>query len=266
MTSTMNIIITGGHSGIGYELTKKVRSAGHKVGLVVRDESRKKEAILLFGQDSQIEFFTADLSRREQVNKLARDIKSSWGELDGLFNNAGVLTAEEQTSPQGVELQFEVNSIAPYTLATQLAELLSQAKKPFIVSTVTERLHKEKALDIEDLKRPKKFVKLMGSYLKSKLALALLMKNFAKKHPKINVLSVNPGGNKTKMTSSNAVPLLFRPLVKLMFSHPSKGAQRLFDAAFSKPRFESGAFVTKGSQKELKITLSEGEVAEILRV
>ncbi|MDB2317891.1 SDR family NAD(P)-dependent oxidoreductase [Flavobacteriales bacterium] len=262
----MNIIITGGHSGIGYELTKKVLSAGHKVGLVVRNEIRKKEAMHLFGQDSQIDFFTADLSRREEVKQLARDIKSSWGVLDGLFNNAGALTAEEQTSPQGVELQFEVNSIAPYTLATQLAELLSLAEKPFIISTVTERLHKEKVLDIEDLKRPKKFVKLMGSYLRSKLALALLMKNFAKEQPKIKVLSVNPGGNKTKMTSSNAVPLLFRPLVKLLFSHPSKGAQRLFDAAFSKPHFESGAFVTNGSQKELKITLSEGEVVELLRL
>ena len=32
----MNFIITGGHTGIGLELTKKLLEEGHKIGLIVR--------------------------------------------------------------------------------------------------------------------------------------------------------------------------------------------------------------------------------------
>lgn len=67
-------------------------------------------------------------------------------------------------------------------------------------------LHKQKSLDIPDLKHPKKFVKLTGSYLYSKLALVLMMNHLSAENPEVRIISADPGGNKTNMTSSEAVP------------------------------------------------------------
>ena len=61
----MNYIITGGHSGMGLELTKKLLTEGHKIGLIVRSESRKKETKNLLSSENTIDIFVADLSKRE---------------------------------------------------------------------------------------------------------------------------------------------------------------------------------------------------------
>jgi len=37
----MNIIITGGYSGIGLELTKMLFAEGHKLGLIIRNKKNK---------------------------------------------------------------------------------------------------------------------------------------------------------------------------------------------------------------------------------
>lgn len=260
----MNIIISGGHSGIGFELTKQVLGAGHKVGLIVRSESRKKEAIGSFEQGENIDFFIADLSKRAEVARVAKEIEGKWEVVDGLFNNAGVLTATEKQSPQGVELQFEVNAVAPYNLSKELIPALAKAKNPFIINTATRSLHKQKSLDIEDLKHPKKFVKLTGSYLDSKFALVLMMNHLSQEYPEVRIISVDPGGNKTNMTSSEAVPFFIKPMVSLLFSHPSKGAKKLFDAAFSGDFSKSGSYIANGKEKGIKISLSDTEMKELL--
>lgn len=260
----MNIIISGGHSGIGFELTKKVIDAGHKVGLIVRSEGRKKEAKASFGQESEIDFFIADLSNRKEVARVAKEIEERWQVVDGLFNNAGVLTVEEKHSPQGVELQFEVNAVAPYILSTELMGALKNASNPFIINTATRSLHKQKSLDINDLKHPKKFVKLTGSYLNSKLALVLMMSHLAKDCPEVRILSIDPGGNKTNMSKSDAVPFFIKPLATLMFSHPSKGAQKLFDAGFSGNSQLSGSYISNGKMRVMKFSISDNEIKELL--
>ena len=81
----MNIIITGGHSGMGLELTKKLLTEGHKIGLIVRSESRKKETKNLFSSENTIDIFVADLSKRNEIEQVANQIQSSWDNIDGLL-------------------------------------------------------------------------------------------------------------------------------------------------------------------------------------
>ena len=59
----MNYIITGGGSGMGLELTKKLLKEGHHIGLIVRNEQRKDETIDELGTD-KLDFFFADLSSK----------------------------------------------------------------------------------------------------------------------------------------------------------------------------------------------------------
>ena len=257
----MDIILTGGHSGIGLELTKMLLQEGHKIGLIVRSEKRRNDAIVALGDSDKLDFFFADLSKQEDIVRVAQSIQERWDKIDGLFNNAGLLTDKAYYSERGYEIQFEVNAVAPYLLTQQLKPLLDKADQPFVINTATAAMHKQKPLDFADLKKPKKFVKLMGSYMKSKFALVLLMNHLADLWPNIRIATVNPGPNKTDMTSGAGMPGWLLPIRNLMFSGPAKGGKILYSSAFdAKFQGKSGTYISGNKIKPIKIKLKPEEV------
>lgn len=148
----MNIIITGGHSGMGLELSKKLLSEGHHIGLVVRNEKRKAETQSLFSDQNKLNIFIADLSNRAEIESVANEIQSSFTRLDGIFNNAGVLLDKLYFSDYGNELHLEINAISPYLLTKALLPLLEKSEHPFVVNTATGTLDKKNSLAISAFK------------------------------------------------------------------------------------------------------------------
>ncbi|MEL6636505.1 MAG: SDR family NAD(P)-dependent oxidoreductase [Bacteroidota bacterium] len=262
----MKFILSGGHSGIGLELSKKLLREGHQLGLILRHEGRQAAAVEALGTTEGVDFFYADLSKRSELAKVAEEIQGKWDRVDGLFNNAGLLAEKATYSEQGNEMQFEVNALTPYFLAQALRPLLDRAERAFVVNTATSGLHRQKALDVAELKRPKKFVKLMGSYLNSKFALVLLMNHLAAEWPEVRVVNVDPGPNKTKMTSGSGMPFWLVPIRNLFFAKPTAGAGKIYDAAFQ-PAFQdqTGIYITGGQVKAIKVRLSEAELVAMLR-
>lgn len=261
----MNIILTGGHSGIGLELTKMLLQEGHKIGLIVRSEKRKNDAVVALGTTDQLDFFFADLSKQADITQVAKNIHEKWDKIDGLFNNAGLLAGKAYYSERGYEMQFEVNAIAPYLLTQQLKPLLDKTDKPFVINTATAAMHKQKPLDFKDLKKPKKFVKLMGSYMKSKFALVLLMNHLAAQWPNIRIATMNPGPNKTAMTSGSGMPGWLLPIRNLLFPDPTKGGKLLYYSAFNTQfQGKSGIYITGNKIKPIKVTLTPEEVQEMV--
>ena len=138
-----NIILTGGHSGMGLELTKILKREGHKIGLIVRNEKRKNDAIEELGDVPQLDFFFADLSKREDIKQVAENIKIKWAKIDVIFNNAGVLLDKLYFSDYGNELQLEINALCPYLLTKELLPLLNNAQNALVVNTATSGLQKK---------------------------------------------------------------------------------------------------------------------------
>lgn len=261
----MNILLTGGHSGIGLELTKLLLQEGHQLSLIVRSEKRKKDAMEVLGPTANVNFHFADLSNQTEVLRVADELCSRLDALDGIFNNAGVLSDQAYYSPQGNELQFEINALAPYLLTKHLKPVLDKSERSFVVCSATGGMHALRKLDLEDLKKPKKFVKLLGSYRNSKMAMILLMNHLAEQWPKVRICSVDPGPNKTKMTSGTGMPKWLLPFRNLIFAAPTKGAKLLYDGAFSeKFAGQSGVYITGGKIKALKLKLSEPEIEQLL--
>ncbi|MEM8999041.1 MAG: SDR family NAD(P)-dependent oxidoreductase [Bacteroidota bacterium] len=258
------ILLTGGHSGMGLELTKILLAEGHTVGLIVRNEKRKNDAVEALGNPDNIEFFFADLSKRDQIKDVADSIKTKWIKIDVVFNNAGVLLDRLYFSDYGNELQLEINAISPYLLTKELLPLLKMAETPMVINTATTGLQNKKSIDIPEFKKPTKFTKLTGSYLDSKLLMVLLMNYLSSQNANIRVVSIDPGAIKTKMTAGDGMPFWLKPIRNLLFKSPEQGAANLYDGAFNQQYSGSGIYISNKKVKGLKIVLNDNEVDELL--
>ncbi|MEP7169741.1 MAG: SDR family NAD(P)-dependent oxidoreductase [Bacteroidota bacterium] len=264
------IIITGGHSGIGLELTKLVLKENHRVGLILRNENTLGEAKKIIKQfnPADVDFFIADLSDQESISAVAKSITDKWYKVDILFNNAGVLLREKMFSIQQNEMHNEINTLAPHILTIALHQALINAEDAIVVNTATDGLNMMKKLKMEELINPMKFKKLLGSYLHSKLALVLLMNNLAMEwqQQKIRILNVSPGGNKTKLSMGSGMPSLLKPIVNLFYKNPIAGAKLLYEAGFGeKFKENNGVFIQNNKIEKLKVVLGEEQKSALLK-
>jgi NAD(P)-dependent dehydrogenase (short-subunit alcohol dehydrogenase family) len=84
-------VITGGSRGLGEAMAKALAGAGAQVALVARDRARLeqvRDAIL--ATQAVAEVFTADVTREDEVAKVADEIKARFGNPQILINNAGI--------------------------------------------------------------------------------------------------------------------------------------------------------------------------------
>ncbi|MEP4095809.1 SDR family NAD(P)-dependent oxidoreductase [Reichenbachiella sp.] len=261
----MNIIITGGYSGIGLELTKMLFDEGHKLGLIIRNKKKSLIEIDPLFESKDIDFFYGDLSKDDETLDVIKAINDRWNSIDVLFNNAGLLTDKAYYSNQGNEIQFEVNARAPYILTYGLKPLLEKSNFSTVITTSTSGMHKRQEIDIQELKRPKRFVKLLGSYRASKFASALMMNQFAKENPHVMVRMVAPGPSKTNMTKGVGMPNWLMPLRNLFFSKPKKAAKRIYEAAFGQEfRKETGVYISNRKIKPIDLELSFHQIIGII--
>jgi uncharacterized oxidoreductase len=80
------ILITGGGSGIGYELTKQLTALGNTILITGRDQAKMDRAKAAF---PQIHTFRSDVSDPKAIATLYEQVTKQFPELNILINNAG---------------------------------------------------------------------------------------------------------------------------------------------------------------------------------
>lgn len=86
------VLITGATSGIGCATAKLFASKGARVALVGRNELKGKEIETeINAQGKMAQFFKCDVSDESEVNNMINEVTNSFGWIDILFNNAGVM-------------------------------------------------------------------------------------------------------------------------------------------------------------------------------
>ena len=242
------ILLTGGHSGLGLGVTKKLLKPGNKIGLIIRSESRKQDVLTAFSEFPKelvdnIDFFLADLSDQQQVRMVAAQIKDKWPRIDRLFNNAAILSSGRKMSKQGNELHLEINTLSPVLLTQLLKPLLLNSDNAKVITTVTggmggRKLRTDQILN-EDYKQG------MMLYMQSKQAVMLLMNDLAESWQGVKFLAVDPGPNKTKMTKAGGAPSIVKYVLRLFFHEPEVGSQRIYNAGFAQ-RFatQNGVYIS----------------------
>lgn len=87
-------LITGGTSGIGAATAERMIQEGATVIIVGRNIDRGKEVVQSIQSnydEANIEFFVCDVCNVNEIDKLYNYVKKTYGKLDILFNNAGIL-------------------------------------------------------------------------------------------------------------------------------------------------------------------------------
>ncbi len=137
------VVVTGGSSGIGLAVARAVIRLGGEVCVVARREEPLAGAVVELGPE-RAWGHACDVADPGRVAELASAVRSRWGRLDGLVNNAGIapMGTLRETKPATWDRVFAVNVRGPYLLCRELLPLLEQGHDPAIVnvsSTLAER-------------------------------------------------------------------------------------------------------------------------------
>ena len=100
------IVITGANKGIGFELAKKLLKNTSKPVVVItsRNESLGREAfnqIIELNPSSKelLHYHVLDITKKETYSPFVDWIKATFGKIDVLVNNAGVIADKNELSP-----------------------------------------------------------------------------------------------------------------------------------------------------------------------
>jgi uncharacterized oxidoreductase len=134
-TNRQVVLVTGGGSGIGFELAKKFSLLGNEVILVGRNRNK---LISQAAQLSNTKIYVCDITSEDEVNGLVQFVKDEFGGLSILVNNAGVANihslAVSGNSFHFAQQEIETNYLSAVRLTEKLLPLLMQRKEAAIMN------------------------------------------------------------------------------------------------------------------------------------
>ncbi|MBU6131560.1 SDR family oxidoreductase [Staphylococcus xylosus] len=92
-------IVTGASSGIGASIAETLSQHGVKVVLTGRNETRLSDVAKQLRENSQSEIDThiVDVTQKDEVAKLVKEIENKFGRVDILVNSAGLMLSSAIT-------------------------------------------------------------------------------------------------------------------------------------------------------------------------
>ena len=101
------IWITGASSGIGKAAAEKFAKEGWKVAV----SARRKEILDIMAQDQNIFSFPLDITNRDQINNVFKNILNEFGDLDLCLFSSGTYEPKDEQSidPNKIKNVINVN-------------------------------------------------------------------------------------------------------------------------------------------------------------
>ena len=224
-------IVTGANSGIGKATALGLAQKGATVIMVCRNQVRGEVALNEIKEKSGnevIDLMLADLTSQESIRQLAGNILQLYQQVHVLINNAGVVNLTRRETPDGLEMMFAVNYLAPFLLTNLLLEKL-KASAPARIVNVSSDSHQAGYIKMDDLQSEESY-KFLRSYGQSKLAMVLFSYELARRLQGTGVTAncLHPGFVATNI-GQNGVGSVNRSIIKLIFTRvgisPEEGAK-----------------------------------------
>ena len=124
-----SVLITGGASGIGKIMARLLLEQGAKVIIWDIDESKTTAVISELSALGVIVGYTVDISSKKQIKDTAKKVKQTFGGIDILINNAGIIIGDyfHQHNTSNILKTMDVNAIAPMVITSEfLQEMLAK--------------------------------------------------------------------------------------------------------------------------------------------
>jgi NAD(P)-dependent dehydrogenase (short-subunit alcohol dehydrogenase family) len=132
-------VVTGGNRGIGFEICRQLAARGAQVVLTARKRAASEAAVKKLAEHSHAAaFHPLDVTDGKSIERLRDFLKESYGHVDVLINNAGII-AEGEAPALKVDLAtvretLETNALGPLHLAQNLVPLMKRGTMPRIVN------------------------------------------------------------------------------------------------------------------------------------
>lgn len=193
------ILLTGASAGIGYQLAIDLAKEGAKLALVARRKNLIDDLIQKLPQKSVVKPYQCDVTQKNQVAKVVKDVKDEFGKIDVAILNAGVAFRASvlDYNSEAAEITFNTNVLGQVYFIERLLPDFIKSQSGVIVG-------------ISSLGDGKGFPK-SGFYSASKAALTILLESLRIELKKYNVkvITVKPGFIKTAMTDKNEFEMPF---------------------------------------------------------
>lgn len=161
-------VVTGGNTGIGYEIALQLYKAGAHVVIACRDSSKGQQAVnrmMASAGRGSVTCRHLDLASLQSIQAFATGFENEYPSLDILVNNAGIMYPPATLSPEGFELQFATNFLGHFALTARLFQLI----KGRIVTMGSGAYKRVNAIDFDNLRLEKGY-DATTAYAVSKLA------------------------------------------------------------------------------------------------
>lgn len=233
-------IVTGGNSGVGFEVVKILYSKGGTVYIASRSPSKVATAVeeimsLYPASPGQLKSLHLDLNDLTTVPTCASTFLAQESRLDVLWNNAGIARAPVGSlSIQGYETHMATNCLGPFLLTKLLLPVLVKTAKSspkanvrvvFTYSGIVEIMSGPPGgLSVADLAAGKHGKTIEANYSASKAGNWLLTSEFDKRIRKDGIVSVTQTPGTLKTRGWDSAPFMMKMLMKPFIHEPKMGA------------------------------------------
>lgn len=137
--SGKKILITGGATGIGFEMAQQFMRCGASVWIVSRKEEKLIKACEVLADLGEVNYSVCDIRDRDQIAQVVEAILTRWGQLDFLINNAGgqFPSMAEDISDKGWDAVVSNNLTGTWNMTKAIANgFFIPAKQGRIVNVI----------------------------------------------------------------------------------------------------------------------------------
>lgn len=119
-------IVTGGNTGLGQGYAVGLAKAGADLFIVTYDTNWEETKQLIEAEGRRVEFFQADLSKRECITAVVERCLEVYGRIDVLVNNAGTIRRAPllEYKDEDWKAVLDINLNAVYYLSQDVANVM----------------------------------------------------------------------------------------------------------------------------------------------